>query len=76
MLLYLYNRGVYMKRIKRIFCLSLVIVSALVLCACSKDYNSITYKRFTEKMGNELNYAITDNTLIAFFIRRSFLLPF
>ena len=52
-----------MKRIKRIFCLSLVIVSALVLCACSKDYNSITYKRFTEKMGNELNYAITDNTL-------------
>lgn len=53
-----------MKRIKRILCTLVIVLSVLVLSACKKDYNAITYKRFVEKLGDELNYPITDNTLL------------
>lgn len=52
-----------MKRIKRILCSVLIIVSVLFLAGCKKDYSSITYKRFVEKMSDELNYSVTDSTL-------------
>ena len=52
-----------MKRIKRLLSISLLLFLVVMVSACSKNYNSITYKRFQEKMGDELNYAITDKTL-------------
>ena len=52
-----------MKRIKRFLCSVLIIVSALILAGCKKDYSSITYKRFVEKMSDELNYSVTNSTL-------------
>ena len=53
-----------MKRIKRIISISLVILLICVLTACKKEYSSITYKRFVEKMGDGLNYSVKDNTLV------------
>ena len=52
-----------MKRIKRLLCALFIISSVCLVTACSKSYGSITYKKFTEKMSNEFNYSITDNTL-------------
>lgn len=52
-----------MKRIKSILCTCLILFLVLFVSACSKNYDSITYKRFVEKMGSELNYVITDNTV-------------
>lgn len=53
-----------MKRVKRLLCASIVLLSVLFITACGKDYSSITYKRFVEKMGNELSYVIKDNTAL------------
>lgn len=52
-----------MKRIKRILCSLLIIISVLFLSACKKEYSSITYKRFTEIMSDELNYTVTDKSV-------------
>ena len=49
-----------MKRVKSVLCMLLLVV---LLTACGKSYSSITYKRFTTKLGDELNYAINDQTL-------------
>ena len=53
-----------MKRIKRFFCTFIIVLSIVMLCGCSKDYSSITYNKFVEKMHSELEYSITDNTLV------------
>lgn len=52
-----------MKRMKRILCILLIVLSVMLLCACKKDYNPITYKRFTAKMGDDLSYSVTDKSL-------------
>ena len=52
-----------MKRMKRIFCTFLIVLSVLLLCACKKDYSTLTYKRFTSKMSDDLSYSVTDKSL-------------
>ena len=52
-----------MKRIKRLVFIFVILLSVVLLSACKKDYSSITYKRFTAKMSDELGYSVTDNSL-------------
>lgn len=52
-----------MKRMKRILCTFLIVLSVLLLCACKKDISPITYKRFTAKMSDDLSYSVTDKSL-------------
>ena len=52
-----------MKRMKRILCTFLIVLSVLLLCACKKDYSAITYKRFSAKMSDDLSYSVTDKSL-------------
>ncbi|MBR4830486.1 MAG: hypothetical protein IKZ96_01810 [Bacilli bacterium] len=52
-----------MKRMKRILCTLLIVVSVLLLCACKKDVSPITYKRFISKMSDDLSYSVTDKSL-------------
>lgn len=52
-----------MKRMKRILCTFLIVLSILLLCACKKDYSAITYKRFSAKMSDDLSYSVTDKSL-------------
>ena len=52
-----------MKRMKRILCTFLIVLSILLLCACKKDYSAITYKRFIAKMSDDLSYSVTDKSL-------------
>ena len=52
-----------MKRMKRILCTFLIVLSVLLLCACKKDYSTLTYKRFTSKMSDDLSYSVTDKSL-------------
>lgn len=52
-----------MKRMKRILCTFLIVLSVLLLCACKKDVNPITHKRFTAVMSDDLSYSVTDKSL-------------
>lgn len=52
-----------MKRIKRILCTLVIVLSVLFICACSKEYSSVTYKKFVDKMGNQLGYTVVDKTI-------------
>lgn len=52
-----------MKRIKRILFTLIIFVSVVILSGCGKKYSSITYSRFTEKMSDELNYSVKDESL-------------